>query len=425
MRTDPWENVYCCSTQRAFGTIVPSTVPSVVAAWIADAFGPGEAVTVRVAAVRRVRDAVAEADRFVLDEFGTAGSGESSSVMPDEFDSVDIEDFTRVLVGYFHGNLHVDSTTVLVVLSADLVGLIYSHRFGDETVFWPKSERLNLGLSGCDVDLAPELVDRLPLTRRRIVEGGLRLSIGHPRTSLGAVRRIVETSRDRVSLPATAESGRVLDTRGWWSTVRLEGASDRKLPSVYFYCALLAALGRGAHESHHVVADLRSYSRVLTGTGGNAFSHIPFRANWAVDDPAEVAGRLARRIRSGEALIRRSIGELISRPSRPASESSEMVVGAGDAPSAPLTTSMSCFRLAPDRQYAWRNGDPTYSGGMQTLAPNALSINIRATRNVSDCTFSHAGGHVDMESVSNAVKIAAGLVGTDVTMETGFYFGEQ
>ncbi|MFE5790370.1 hypothetical protein, partial [Rhodococcus erythropolis] len=62
---------------------------------------------------------------------------------------------------------------------------------------------------------------------------------------------------------------------------------------------------------------------------------------------------------------------------------------------------------------------------MQTYAANSMSINIRATGNVSDCTFSHSGGHVAKASLMAAVKTAADLSGADLTMESGFHFDER
>ena len=406
MRSDPWGNIYCCNTQQAFATVVPSVVDDAISVWISSVFDPEDEVRVRVVLVRRVDESEIESEHLVLDD--AAGD------LPDEFDTVDVDEFDKVFVSF-------------LVVSAGMLGLIYSHRFGDETVFMPKSERLFLALSGLSPDCAPVRQDRRPLTARRIVEGGLRMSVAHPKASFGAIRQIVGM-RKEVPRPVARpdESGmHALDSRAWWYFARLEGRTDRKLPSVYFYCALLAALERGAHESHHVVADLRSYSPVLGLTDGNAFSHIPFRADWSVDDPADVAHELSSRIRSGEALIRRSVGEVVTRAADYRHGSGGGFGEGGEIAEQPLTTSMSCFRLPADRPYAKRDGRLVYSGGMQTYAANAMSINIRATGNVSDCTFSHSGGHVAKASLMAAVKTAAGLSGADVTMETGFHFGER
>ncbi|MDI9905597.1 hypothetical protein [Rhodococcus sp. IEGM 1406] len=419
MRSDPWGNIYCCNTQQAFATVVPSVVDDAISVWISNVFDPADDIRVRVVLVRRVDESEIEPEHLVLDD--VAGD------LPDEFDTVDVDEFNKVFVSFFHNSRLVDPSTIVLVVSAGMLGLIYSHRFGDETVFMPKSERLFLALSGLSPDCAPDRQDRRPLTARRIVEGGLRMSVARPKASFGAIRQIVGM-RNEVPRPVARpdESGiDALDSRAWWYFARLEGSTDRKLPSVYFYCALLAALGRGAHESHHVVADLRSYSPVLGLTDGNAFSHIPFRADWSVDDPADVARELSSRIRSGEALIRRSVGEVVARAADYRHGSSGGAGEGDEIVEQPLTTSMSCFRLPADRPYAKLDGRLVYSGGMQTYAPNALSINIRATGNVSDCTFSHSGGHVAKASLMAAVKTAAGLSGADVTMETGFHFGER
>lgn len=46
MRSDPWGNIYCCNTQQAFATVVPSVVDDAISVWISSVFDPEDEVRV-------------------------------------------------------------------------------------------------------------------------------------------------------------------------------------------------------------------------------------------------------------------------------------------------------------------------------------------------------------------------------------------
>lgn len=419
MKVDPLASTYCCHAQESFGPVDRAGVVAVVNEWISETFEAGIGVFPLIFEMRTAGEGSPTASLHGL------GAVEGMRV-DDVSSAIGVEVFDRTLFKYFNARRFSDPREITVVVARNMIGLIYSHMFGDETVFMPKSERLFLALSGLDPALGPRSPAVRRLSKRRIVAAGLLMASTNPLIAATSLRRILSgTSMFQREVVSRRASGNAISSsavstepvRGWWLSVRLVAAPGTRVPSVYFYCAVLAALECGPDVTHHVVVDLRSGSPLLARTGGNAFSHIPFRADWTASSPLEVASQVRSRIRSGEALVRRAAGELVGRRNSRSRADPD-----GVASPMVLATTMSCFRVPGDRDHAFSGGDLAFARGMQTLEPAVLASNMRTTGRYADCTYSHSGNFVDLEKMRSAVNAAAAYLGLRIAVNTGSHF---
>jgi hypothetical protein len=407
MTADPWAGKFCCQVETLYGDVDLGAVTSVGRAWAEACFAPGHQPAVRWM--------VATGDFDVLpltDAVHDALDAGELTLTRDGFRESAIADFVRRgdrpdADGAF------DHATVHVVIGARHVRVVYSHLFGDETVFFPKVRRLSLAIGGRTLPIPPPLTDERALTGLRLLGAAAQVAASRPRAVATAARTIVRgRSTDAVMSPSSVT--RPADPNAVFAIcVTIETVSAPKIPSVLLYCSILRDLALPAGVMNHVIADLRSYSPALSGTGGNAVSHVPFVADWSRDDPSGCAASIAARLRVAEPVVRAAASRLFGLGAR-------MTTSRPSVSSATLATSMSYYRVPAGQSVVRSDGDAVHVTGLQTPDLGVLAFNARDFGGTADLTVSHRGGLVDRDRVLAALVVNAARVGCRVTWSWSF-----
>ncbi len=396
MGRDRWEDAYCWHIQATFGAVAASRVPEVVTRWVDHCFTGRYRPRVRILLATRA---------------GTPIEPDPHQPAAD-WPLIRIDDdaaHAARIYNWFGSLGRRDSDEILLVVAENSLAVNYSHKFGDEATIYPITRRLWLELSGRDPELAPALLpDDERVGSARIVAAATRLAAGHPRETLAAVRRLgARTAGGRLGRDdghTAADEPAV--TGGWVLFARvLAPPSSRsgRLPSIPFFAHLLTALDLPPEVQHSILTDLRPYSPLLAGRAGNAIGPISFTTDPRVDDPNELAADLARRVRSGESLVRVAAGIVAGSVIAARAKLRGRPVGdpsAGDR----LTTSCSHVRLPEGQDTTDDTGGIPRMAGMMAPVPHRLTINTRETAGVSDMTFGYLGSEITVDRVHDALK---------------------
>ncbi|KIQ11792.1 hypothetical protein [Rhodococcus sp. MEB064] len=406
MTVDPWAGKFCCQIETLYGRVDLRSLVALGIDWARTCFtaydGPSVSWSVAVGPDFDVRP---------LTESVIQGVEDGDLELTDEgFEHAAAHDFARVTDSHdTREGRSYDSSVVHVVLGARHVRVVYSHLFGDETVFYPKSRRLLLAACGLPPVDVPPLNDRRPLTGRRIVGAAAHVFVRRPTVAARSMRRIVQ---ERTELSdSSVSSMRIADPESVFVlAVTVEKVRAAKIPSVLFYCSVLRDLQLPPTVVHHVVTDIRSYSDVLTGTGGNAVSHVPFVADFSTRTPDSVASSVSARIRQAEPSVRAAAARVFG-----LRESRSRVAPIVASDRVPLVTTMSYYRLPPGQQLYGDDGAPTRTIGFQNPDLGVLAFNARDCDGRAHFTVSHRGGLIDRDRLMAAMVVSAARVGCRVS----------
>ncbi|MGB3770844.1 MAG: hypothetical protein WBF79_13465 [Rhodococcus sp. (in: high G+C Gram-positive bacteria)] len=405
MTADPWAGKFCCQVESLYGDVDLRALSAIGERWVRTCFA-GQ----RKPVVKWMLSVGPSFDSQPMTE---------SLVRRVEFGEVELTDGTfqqdaasDFLSGTTTGGVF-DPAEVHVVIGARFVRLVYSHLFGDETVFYPKSRRLLLAMTDKMSWNAPPLSDHRSLNGRRIVGAAAGLAARRPKVALESFRQI---ARERSRLAEAAASDlRVADPEASYVFgVTIDTVTARKIPSVLLYCSVLQELDMPSTVVHHVVTDLRGYSGLLSGTGGNALSHVPFTADWSVQTPDGCAKALSARIRQAEPAVRAAAARVFGLRSNVVTDTGPTASADGIV-RVPLSTTMSYFRLPADQQATDKSGAPGRLLGFQNPDLGGLAFNARDNDGRAQITVSHRGGLVDQQRVLAALVVCADRVGCTVS----------
>lgn len=413
MTADPWSTKFICHVEQLYGPLHLHTLRSDAEYWAHECFPIDARPTVEIllatgpeATLVPLDDLSVDAvDRGVLQLTGA------------EFAPCVLRWFQRRNAHHHHyGGDWFDDDTVTLIIGAERTCLVYSHLYGDETVFYPKSRRLLTAVSSPltgELPSLPPLTDVRSLTGRRLVASAARVAITRPRAALAAAR-VLAAERKR-AVPGPIPSVAVDDS--WWGiTVNIERASAPKIPSVLLYCTVLRELGISPTVQNHVVAEIRGYSPHVRGTDGNAISHVPFTVDWSMTSAADCAAAIATRIRAAEPAIRIAAARVLRKYGPRIRSTSDTASASGTAGIGPaLVTTMSYFRLPAGQTLTAADGGRILCTGFQTSPPGMLNFNCRDMDGVASITATHWGGLVDSGRVLAALRAAAAEVGCEVT----------
>lgn len=409
MTVDPWADKFCCQVETLYGPVDLGALDRIAEEWTRNCFSPADrpsvvwlAATGRTGAVVPVTPAV----RAALESGDMTLTG-------DGFHDVALRDFLERTSGGTRRDGHRYERDVLYVLiGARHIRLVYSHLFGDETVFYPKSRRFLLAVSGrLSTSPVPPLNVRRDLTSVRLVGAAAHVVARGPRVGLASARRIV-AERSRLARTAARGLYTADPAAAFVFSVTVDTVEAKKVPSVLFYCEVLGELGLPPTVLNHVVTDVRSYSSTLEGTDGNAVSHVPFTADWSQTSPTECARSIAERIRAAEPAVRVALSRVFGfREARP------RTVDSTTSKAVPLATTMSYFRLPAGQKIEGLGGEETRTVGLQNPDMGVLAFNARDCEGRAHLTVSHRGGLIGAERVRTAIASAAARVGCAVTWE--------